>query len=119
MGLKTILFFALLTGGLLISSSAYADTIKITSESNVTVCSDAPMGTIVMLDEVLMVDSGNGNNPIVEIRVYDANDKLVHTESNCNSSKCSTSLRALPAGIYFVKVIAENDDVFTGYVELK
>jgi len=119
MDFKIILFFTLLTGTLLINTSAYADTSKITCESATLACSDAPNSTIVMHDEVLRTDSGNSNNPVTKIQVYDAGQKLVHTESNCNSSKCSTSFKSLSAGTYFVKVSTKNGSTFTGYVDLK
>jgi len=119
MDFKIILFFTLLTGTLLINSSAYADTSKITCESIEATYLDAPNSTIVMHDEVLRTDSGNSNNPVTKIQVYDAEQKLVHTESNCNSSKCSTSLKSLPVGTYFVEVSTKNGSTFTGYVDLK
>lgn len=80
---------------------------------------DAPNDTIVMEDEVLLVDSGSESNPISQIKVYNSNNEKVHTARNCNSSECSTSLEMLPAGTYLVEVSTKGGKTFSGQVTKK
>ena len=120
MDFKIILFATLIILGVCTTKTAYSESGEVEKQEYVTSHStDAPNNTIVMEDEVLRVDSGSESNPISQIKVYDSNNEKVHTEKNCNSSKCSTSLKMLPAGTYFVKVSTKGGKTFSGEVTKK
>ncbi|MEZ4849748.1 MAG: hypothetical protein R3B93_14270 [Bacteroidia bacterium] len=62
--------------------------------------------TIVMEDDILFVNSGEPEDPVDHI-VVSQNSEVVHTENNCGSQVCTTSLAHLESGIYMVEAFTE------------
>jgi len=77
---------------------------------------EMPTGNIYIEGDWLVADSQDPENIVNAIYIYDSDDKLVKTETNCGEPVCSTTMSGLPAGTYTAQAKASVED-FSGTVE--
>ncbi len=78
-----------------------------------------PSGSIVIIDDDLIVDTQDANDVVANTKIYDVNLNLVHTFVWCQSQTCQYDISQLTAGIYTIKVTTNSGYYFskTQYIQ--
>lgn len=77
---------------------------------------DGIVGTIVVIEDILSVNSNDPNNSITKIEVYSNTRMLVHEETQCHASICSTNVGHLTSADYFVVAYTQSGDTFSAHI---
>ncbi len=113
------IFFVAVTAMFNSLSVTYTDAVLETSSQQVLEVDDLAPSGIIMEEIAMLANSGDDNNPITNVAIYDkAQQELVHEEGGCNESFCSFNLSHLPEGIYYAIVYTE-DGSFSDFIEIK
>ncbi|MGB1243562.1 MAG: hypothetical protein ACPG49_13625, partial [Chitinophagales bacterium] len=80
---------------------------------------DGIIGTIVMIEDILSVNSNDPNNSITKVEVYSVTQILVHEETQCHSSICSTNLGHLAPAEYFVVAYVQSGNIFSAHILIR
>ena len=59
------------------------------------------------MGDELICNSGNPDDPISEVKVYDG-EELVLTNNECGGQTCETNISSLSSGTYFVRAYTTN-----------
>ena len=77
----------------------------------------APEG-IIMEEAMMLVNSGDDNNPITGTTIYDElKQEIVYEKDGCYEPFCTFNLAILPTGTYFSVVHTENGKSFNDFIE--
>jgi len=80
---------------------------------------DGIIGTIVMIEDILSANSNAPNNSIAKIEVYSVTQELVHKETQCYTSICSTNVGHLTPAEYFVLAYVQSGDIFSAHILIR
>ncbi len=75
-------------------------------------------GSIVMIDAVMLVSSGDASETIAEIQFFTTGKQLQFTLTGCLTSSCAYAVAYLPRNTYQVVVTLDNGKTFTQKVVL-
>lgn len=80
----------------------------------------AILSGIIMEEIIMLANSGDDDNPIVGVKIYnELKQKLVYEDSGCFAPFCSFNLAHLPAGTYFAVVQTENGQSFSAFIDVQ
>lgn len=76
--------------------------VAVTSPITLDYFDEVVKSIITMEGDILLTDTGDSNDNINSIEIFDSSQNLVHVENSLDASSCSTNLSHLNAGHYFV-----------------
>lgn len=114
----SMIFFVAITAIFNSLSVTYTDVVSEVSSQQVSEIEDLAPSGIIMEEAMMLVNSGDDNNPIIGTTIYDElRQKIVYEGNGCNDPFCSFNLSDLSTGTYFAVVNTESGESFSDFIE--